>query len=72
MLALGEVYRYGMLRMLGNGDEPLMLEWMHEPTVVSAFSFDFLAMGELGAFESVCTSWPDESNLHFAIEGEKG
>ncbi len=69
-----------MLRKLEKKDAPLMLEWMHDPTVVEYLNRNFAAMTiedceafiEGAAVGAVSDRKTMEGNLHLAIEDENG
>lgn len=59
------------LRKLELKDAPLMLEWMHDRSVVENLQTNFLekTLGDCEVF--ITDSWKNESNLHLAIVDEK-
>ena len=69
-----------MLRKLEKKDAPLMLEWMHDPSVVEHLNRDFgaLTLEDCEAFiekaaEGADADWKTMTgNLHLAIEDEQG
>ena len=58
------------LRRLELRDAPLMLEWMHDESVVSDLRTNFAAMTLDNAESFIRRSWEDKENLHLAIVSE--
>lgn len=55
------------LRRLELRDAPLMLEWMHDPSVVEHLHANFLSKTEEDCKRFIANSRTDEANLHLAI-----
>ena len=58
------------LRRLELKDAPLMLEWMHDPSVVEHLHANFLSKTPEDCERFISGSWTDENNLHLAIADE--
>ena len=58
------------LRKLEIRDIPLMLEWMHDPSVVENMHANFLSKKAEDCKKFVSDSWTDSKNLHLAIADE--
>lgn len=58
------------LRKLQQKDAPLMLEWMHDPSIACFFRFDAMSMTEKKCIEYIRTANSDENSKHFAIADE--
>lgn len=58
------------LRNLEEKDAPLMLEWMHDPSIACFFRFDAMSMTEKKCIEYIRTANSDENSKHFAIADE--
>ena len=58
------------LRRLEPGDAPLMLEWMHDPSVVEHLHANFLSKTAEDCERFIANSRTDETNLHLAIADE--
>lgn len=58
------------LRNLEEKDAPLMLEWMHDPSIACFFRFDAMSMTEEKCIEYIRTANSDENSKHFAIADE--
>lgn len=56
-----------ILRSLMLKDAPLMLEWMHDESVVRYLQADFQSKTEEDCKEFITDSWTDKENLHMAI-----
>ena len=59
------------LRKLELKDAPLMLEWMHDRSVVENLQTNFLEKTMEDCEMFITDSWQNESNLHLAIVDEK-
>ena len=55
------------LRRLEPKDAPLMLEWMHDPSVVEHLQANFLSKTQEDCERFIANSLTDETNLHLAI-----
>lgn len=55
------------LRRLERKDAPLMLEWMHDPSVVEHLHANFLSKTLEDCERFISNSQTDENNLHLAI-----
>lgn len=55
------------LRELEIKDAPLMLEWMHDESVIKYMQADFKAKTEDNCRKFISESWEDKENLHMAI-----
>lgn len=55
------------LRKLMLKDAPLMLEWMHDESVVRYMQADFQLKTEDDCRKFISDSWEDQDNLHMAI-----
>lgn len=55
------------LRNLEEKDAPLMLEWMHDPSIACFFRFDAMSMTEEKCIEYIRTANSDENSKHFAF-----
>ncbi len=60
-----------MLRELKSKDAPLMLEWMHDETVVKNMQSDFLSKNIEDCLKFINDSNNDNNNCHLAIVNEK-
>ena len=58
------------LRALEPKDAPLMLEWMHDPSVVEHLHANFLSKTPEDCERFIANSRTDEHNLHLAIADE--
>ena len=58
------------LRRLEPKDAPLMLEWMHDPSVVEHLHANFLSKTAEDCERFIANSRTDETNLHLAIADE--
>ena len=58
------------LRNLEEKDAPLMLEWMHDPSIACFFRFDAMSMTEEKCIEYIRTANRDGRSKHFAIVDE--
>lgn len=58
------------LRTLQQKDAPLMLEWMHDKTVVEYLSTNFASKTIEDCEKFIEYSWQDENNLNLAIADE--
>ena len=58
------------LRRLEPKDAPLMLEWMHDPSVVEHLHANFLSKTGEDCERFIAASLTDEKNLHLAITDE--
>lgn len=58
------------LRNLEEKDAPLMLEWMHDPSIACFFRFDAMSMTEEKCIEYIRAANSDENSRHFAIADE--
>lgn len=58
------------LRNLEEKDAPLMLEWMHDPSIACFFRFDAMSMTGEKCIEYIRTANSDENSKHFAIADE--
>ena len=58
------------LRRLELRDAPLMLEWMHDPSVVEHLHANFLSKTAEDCERFIANSHADETNLHLAIADE--
>lgn len=58
------------LRRLELRDIPLMLEWMHDPSVTEYLRADFRSKTAEDCERFILNSWTDENNLHLAIADE--
>lgn len=58
------------LRKLEPKDAPLMLEWMHDPSVVEHLHANFLSKTREDCERFIVNSRTDESSLHLAIADE--
>ena len=58
------------LRRLELRDAPLMLEWMHDPSVVEHLHADFLSKTLEDCERFIMNSHTDETNLHLVIADE--
>lgn len=59
------------LRRLELKDAPLMLEWMHDPTVVKYMQTNFNQKTLEDCELFIRNSWNDKQNLHLAIADEQ-
>ena len=59
------------LRKLEEKDAPLMLEWMHNPTVTNNLHTIFSLKTLSDCEEFIINSWNDASNIHFAIVSDQ-
>ena len=57
------------LRKLEEKDAPLMLEWMHDPSVVSHMKTDFASKTEADCLAFICAAQDTAESLHLAIAG---
>jgi len=58
------------LRRLERKDAPMMLEWMHDPSVVEHLHANFLSKTAEDCERFISNSLTDESSLHLAIADE--
>ena len=58
------------LRRLEPKDAPLMLEWMHDPSVVEHLHANFLSKTADDCERFIAAALTDENNLHLAIADE--
>ena len=59
------------LRKLKLEDASLMLEWMHDPSVVGHLHADFINKTMKDAEKFISDSWTDANNLHLAITSDE-
>ena len=59
------------LRRLELKDAPLMLEWMHDPSVTGGLRTDFSSKKISDAEEFIRRSWEDRENANFAIASDE-
>ena len=60
------------LRRLNLADAPLMLQWMHDETVVAHMGANFAAKTLTDCEHFITASLTDEENLHLAVADESG
>lgn len=59
------------LRKLARSDAPLMLQWMHDESVVAHLGANFAAKTLSDCENFIAGSLTDEDNLHLAVADEK-
>ena len=57
-----------ILRKLELKDSTLMLEWMHDKTVVNNLKVNFMSKTIEDCESFIINSWNDKENLHLAID----
>lgn len=57
-----------ILRKLELEDAPLMLEWMHDESIVEKMNNDFMSMTSTDCKRFIKRSWDDANNVHLAID----
>lgn len=57
-----------ILRKLELKDATLMLEWMHDKTVVNNLKVNFMSKTIEDCESFIINSWNDKENLHLAID----